>query len=98
MVAGSQFKHVRGPKGTFESICMTCLLAVGICGSEAELAISEKAHDCKGQPLETRWQPSRRVFAARNIAKAEGDALPTGSANRLAGCSSKDHRKTGTRS
>jgi hypothetical protein len=42
-----QFKHVEGPGGTFESICMQCLLTVGITSSKAELASTEKKHHCK---------------------------------------------------
>lgn len=94
MVAGSQFKHMRGPKRTFESICMTCLLAVGIRDSEAELAIQEREHNCKGECPETRRLPSRGVFEARNISIPEEDVLSTGSPNRLAGSSSKHLRKT----
>ncbi len=43
-----QFKHFRGPDGKFESICMTCLLAVGVCLPEEELVTRELEHDCKG--------------------------------------------------
>jgi hypothetical protein len=42
-----QFKHVEGPGGTLESICMKCLLTAGITSSEAELASAEKKHHCK---------------------------------------------------
>ena len=42
-----QFKHVEGPGGTYESICMKCLLTPGITSSKAELASAEKKHDCK---------------------------------------------------
>ena len=42
-----QFKHVEGPGGTFESICMKCLLTAGITSSKAELASTEKKHHCK---------------------------------------------------
>ncbi len=43
-----QFKHVRGPRGTFESICLICLLSAGICRSEEELVTKENEHDCMG--------------------------------------------------
>jgi hypothetical protein len=46
MDAESQFKHVKGPARTFESICMNCLLAVGICSSEEELRAKESRHAC----------------------------------------------------
>ena len=41
------FKHVEGPNGTYESICMTCLLAVGVAHSQTKLAAREIEHDCK---------------------------------------------------
>ena len=37
MSSSSQFKHVNGRNGKVESICMKCLLAVGICCSDEEL-------------------------------------------------------------
>jgi hypothetical protein len=46
MGAESRFKHVRGPCWTFESICMNCLLAVGICSSEEKLSARENQHVC----------------------------------------------------
>jgi len=42
-----QFKHAKGPNGTLESICMECLLAVGIGPSEDDLLINEIEHNCK---------------------------------------------------
>jgi len=48
MATESQFKQVKGPDGSFESICMTCLLAVGICPSEEELVTRENEHVCNG--------------------------------------------------
>jgi hypothetical protein len=42
-----QFKHVDGPGGTFESICMKCLLTASITSSKGELASMEKMHRCK---------------------------------------------------
>ncbi len=53
MGAESQFKHVKSPGGTFESICMTCLLTVGICRSEEDLVAEENEHACKGRSEET---------------------------------------------
>ncbi len=47
MEVRSQFKHVIGPKSTLESICLTCLLAVGVCSSEEELKTREWRHNCK---------------------------------------------------
>jgi hypothetical protein len=44
--AGSQFKRVRGPIKTIESICMKCLLAVGVRPSERELTDLENLHAC----------------------------------------------------
>ena len=43
-----QFKHVRGPGETFESICMFCLLAVGVCSSEEELTTRERQQQLQG--------------------------------------------------
>ena len=45
----SQFKHVKGPDGTFESICMNCLLAVGICRSEEALVRKGEPARLQGQ-------------------------------------------------
>ena len=42
-----RFKHVEGPNGTYESICMTCLLAVGVARSQTKLAAREIEHACK---------------------------------------------------
>ena len=44
----AQFKHVKGPAGTFESICTVCLLAIGVCSSEDGLVIREIEHNCQG--------------------------------------------------
>jgi hypothetical protein len=44
-----QFKHVNGRDGKVESICMKCLLAVGICSSDEELTARESAHVCDGE-------------------------------------------------
>jgi hypothetical protein len=49
MSSSPQFKRVNGRDGKIESICMKCLLAVGICSSEEELAAKERAHKCKVQ-------------------------------------------------
>ena len=46
MSSSPQFKHVNGRDGKVESICMNCLLAVGICSSDEELATKERAHHC----------------------------------------------------
>jgi hypothetical protein len=53
MGAESRFTHVKGPKRTFESICMACLLTVGICRSEQDLVAKENEHACKGRSEET---------------------------------------------
>lgn len=58
MEAQSQFKHVTGPKGTFESICMTCLLA-GVCPSKEELKTWERQHNYKSgseEPVSQRFK------------------------------------------
>jgi hypothetical protein len=44
----SKFKRVNGPRETFESICTDCLLTVGICRSEEDLAARERQHKCEG--------------------------------------------------
>jgi hypothetical protein len=46
MSSNSQFKHVSGRNGKLESICMKCLLAVGISSSDEELAMKESRHEC----------------------------------------------------
>jgi hypothetical protein len=46
MSSSVQFKHVNGRDGKVESICMKCLLAVGICSSDEELATKERQHHC----------------------------------------------------
>ena len=46
MTAASQFKHINGRDGKVESICMNCLLAVGICSSDEELLAKESMHVC----------------------------------------------------
>jgi hypothetical protein len=43
----NQFKHVNGPVGTHESICMYCLLTVAISRSEKEIGLREMKHKCK---------------------------------------------------
>lgn len=50
MSSSPQFKRVIGRSGTIESICMHCLLAVGIFSSDEELAVKERAHECKSAP------------------------------------------------
>lgn len=62
MGAESQFKHVQGPVRTFESICMNCLLAVGICSSEEELTAKESQHSC-GERVDLRLVVNRRDTA-----------------------------------
>ena len=52
MREASQFKHVHGRDGNVESICMNCLLAVGICRSDQELLARESMHRCKGRARE----------------------------------------------
>ena len=49
MLSIHQFKHVNGRDGKVESICMKCLLAVGICSSDEELTVRESRHVCKGE-------------------------------------------------
>lgn len=47
-----QFKHVNGRNGKVESICMNCLLAVGICCSDKELEAKEGMHNFSGKAEE----------------------------------------------
>jgi hypothetical protein len=49
MASNAQFKHVSGSNGKVESICMKCLLAVGIYFSDEELALKESQHQCRGE-------------------------------------------------
>jgi hypothetical protein len=49
MSSSSQFKHVTGRSGKVESICMKCLLAIGIYSSDEELAMKESQHECKSE-------------------------------------------------
>ena len=49
MSSSPQFKRVNGRDGKIESICMECLLAVGISSSEEELAAKERAHHCNSK-------------------------------------------------
>ena len=49
MSSSSQFKRVNGHNGKSESICMRCLLAVGISFSDEELAVKERQHKCKSE-------------------------------------------------
>jgi hypothetical protein len=49
MSSSLQFKRVVGRTGKTESICMKCLLTVGIFSSDAELAMKEGQHDCKSE-------------------------------------------------
>jgi hypothetical protein len=53
MSSSLQFKHVNGRDGKVESICMKCLLAVGICFSDEELATKERQHHCNSKAGET---------------------------------------------
>jgi hypothetical protein len=66
MGARSPFKHVKGLGGSFECICMNCLLAVGICHSEEELVAKEAGHRCKVEPE----PPSQPKFSRHNAADA----------------------------
>jgi len=52
-----QFKRVDGREGKVESICMNCLLAVGICCSDEELLARESMHRCNGRAAEVRHPP-----------------------------------------
>ncbi len=49
MSSSPQFKREISRSGMIESICMKCLLTVGICSSEEELALKERAHRCKSE-------------------------------------------------
>jgi hypothetical protein len=49
MLSSPQFKRVNGHNGKVESICMRCLLAIGISSSDEELAAKESQHECKGE-------------------------------------------------
>jgi hypothetical protein len=66
MGAQSLFKHVKGLGGSFESICMSCLLAVGICHSEEDLAAKENSHRCKVEPE----PPSQPKFSRHSATEA----------------------------
>ncbi len=46
MEASPHFKHVNGRNGKMESICMNCLLAVGIFVTDKELLSAESMHRC----------------------------------------------------
>jgi hypothetical protein len=63
MFAKPRFKHVKGPAKTFESICMNCLLTVGICSSEEELAEKESRHAC-GERVDQQGLPVHRRDSA----------------------------------
>jgi hypothetical protein len=54
MTDASQFRHSTGRNGKVESICMNCLLAVGICSSAEELLAKESGHacDCQASKIE----------------------------------------------
>ena len=56
MGSSVQFKHVNGRNGKVESICMYCLLAVGICCSDEELLARESSHPCRrnAEPIASR--------------------------------------------
>jgi hypothetical protein len=85
MEAKSQFKRVKGPDATFESICMNCLLAVGIRSSEEELQTKENQHDCKGKakemgpiPRNSTYNPAEivsQLVAGKLIASLRGRRL-----------------------
>jgi hypothetical protein len=49
MSSSIQFKRVNGRSEKVESICMRCLLAVGISSSDEELAAKERQHECKSE-------------------------------------------------
>jgi hypothetical protein len=53
MSSSPQFKRIVGRTGTTESICMKCLLAVGISSSDDELAMKEGQHACKSETGES---------------------------------------------
>jgi len=66
MSAEPHFEHVKGPDATFESICMNCLLAVGICSVESELAAREQLHVCTSRPKELALLDARSNKAESN--------------------------------
>jgi hypothetical protein len=49
MSSNSQFRHVSRRHGELESICMKCLLAVGISSSDEEVAAKEGQHVCQSE-------------------------------------------------
>ena len=49
MSSSPQFKRVNGHSRKVESICMRCLLAIGISSSDEELAEKERQHECKSE-------------------------------------------------
>jgi hypothetical protein len=52
MATQRRFKHVNGRNGKVESICMNCLLAVGIFSSDKELLAGESMHHCNREARE----------------------------------------------
>jgi hypothetical protein len=85
MSSNAQFKHVNGRNGMVESICMKCLLAVGICSSDKELAAKESRHVCKGEaeelkPVEVKLdtRPKSLIVSSWNrlVTDAPGKRLP----------------------
>jgi hypothetical protein len=49
MSSSIQFKRVNGGSEKVESICMRCLLAIGISASDEELTAKERQHECKSE-------------------------------------------------
>ena len=49
MSSSLQFKRVNGRGEKVESICMRCLLAIGISSSDEELTAKERQHECKSE-------------------------------------------------
>ena len=48
------FPHRRNPNGSFDSICLSCLLTIAYHKTEDELVLAEKNHVCQTSLLSKR--------------------------------------------
>jgi hypothetical protein len=67
----SQFKRVKGPEGTLESICMHCLCAVTVCVSAGDLSKAEAGHHCHRTAHAMRFETLEEDESSFNIAESE---------------------------
>jgi hypothetical protein len=67
MSSNPEFKRVNGYSRKVESICMKCLLAIGISSSDEELNMKESQHQCKS---ETGEGDSLQNFQPRHLSQA----------------------------